>query len=101
MTKNPGPEKGKVFDIERYRATRKANGRNRETPPMSSNEHPGFDGQSTIFRGNLYAHIDESGQVDFDIVRAERKDAPALVMACLIMCMRLTRLIDAETQATP
>jgi hypothetical protein len=55
-----------------------------------------LDGQQTIYRGNLYVHIDDAGQVDFDIVRAERRDAPALVMACLIMCMRLTRLIDPD-----
>lgn len=58
-----------------------------------------LNSQQTVFRGNLYAHIDESGAVDFDIVRAERGDAPALMMACLIMCMRLTRLIDSEFRA--
>jgi hypothetical protein len=55
-----------------------------------------LDGQQTIYRGNLYVHINDDGEVDFDIVRAERRDAPALMMACLIMCMRLTRLVDPD-----
>jgi hypothetical protein len=63
---------------------------------MATREPGGFDGQSTVYRGNLYVHIDESGNVEFDIVRAERTDAPALVMACLVMCMKLTQLIDEE-----
>lgn len=61
---------------------------------MSPRKPATFDGQNTLYRGNLYVHIDDDGQVDFEIIRAERGDAPALVMACLIMCMRLTRLID-------
>lgn len=63
---------------------------------MATREPGGFDGQSTVYRGNLYVHIDEDGKVEFDIVRAERGDAPALVMACLLMCMKLTKLIDEE-----
>lgn len=60
-----------------------------------------LDGQNTIYRGNLYVHIDDGGHVDFDIIRAEQRDAPALVMACLIMCMRLTRMLDTEGQHVP
>jgi N-methylhydantoinase B/oxoprolinase/acetone carboxylase alpha subunit len=63
---------------------------------MAVRDETGFDGQTTVYRGNLYVHIDENGRVDFDIVRAERNDAPALVMACLVMCMKLTELIDEE-----
>nr|WKF58790.1 hypothetical protein HUO10_003291 [Paraburkholderia busanensis] len=66
---------------------------------MAIRDPEGFDGQSTVYRGNLYVHIDENGKVDFDIVKAERPDAPALVMACLIMCMKLTQLIDEEGAA--
>lgn len=69
------------------------------SPTDKEQDHDLLDGQKTIFRGNLYVHIDDSGQVDFDIIRAERRDAPALMMACLIMCMRLTRLIDPEFRA--
>lgn len=58
-----------------------------------------LNSQQTMYRGNLYAHIDEAGHVDFEIVRAERRDAPALMMACLVMCIRLTRLIDPEFRA--
>lgn len=54
------------------------------------------DGQHSMFRGNLYVHIDDTGNVDYSIVRAERTDAPALVLACLIMCMELTQMIDME-----
>lgn len=65
-------------------------------PTKKQEDRELLDGQQTIYRGNLFVHIDESGQVDFDIIRAERRDAPALMMACLIMCMRLTRMIDPE-----
>lgn len=63
---------------------------------MAVRKSHGFDGQTTVYRGNLYVHIDDNGKVEFDIVRAERPDAPALVMACLIMCMKLTEMIDEE-----
>ncbi|KWI90163.1 hypothetical protein WM08_14995 [Burkholderia ubonensis] len=63
---------------------------------MAARKPAAFDGQKSLYRGNLYVHIDDDGKVDFEIVRAERDDAPALVMACLIMCMRLTKLIDEE-----
>lgn len=63
---------------------------------MAVREPGGFDGQRTVYRGNLYVHIDDDGKVDFDIVKATRSDAPALVMACLIMCMKLTQMIDEE-----
>ena len=63
---------------------------------MSTQDPRGIDGQSTIYRGNLYVHIDEEGRVDYDIVKADRQDAPALVMACLIICMKLTQLITDE-----
>ncbi|MDN8081197.1 hypothetical protein QZN30_17680 [Burkholderia multivorans] len=66
---------------------------------MAARKPAAFDGQKTMYRGNLYVHIDDNGQVDFDIIRAERGDAPALVMACLIMCMRLTKLFDEERHA--
>lgn len=60
---------------------------------MSMHDPEGFDGQSTVYRGNLYVHIDDEGKVDYDIVKAERQDAPALVIACLIMAMKLTQLM--------
>lgn len=63
---------------------------------MAKREPGGFDGQTTVYRGNLFVHIDEDGKVDYDIVRAERHDAPTLVMACLLMCIQLTKLIDEE-----
>lgn len=66
---------------------------------MAARKPAAFDGQKTMYRGNLYVHIDDNGHVDFDIIRAERGDAPALVMACLIMCMRLTKLFDEERHA--
>lgn len=61
---------------------------------MAAQKPAAFDGQSTIFRGNLYVHIFEDGRVEFDIVRAERRDAAALVTACLLICLRLTKMID-------
>jgi hypothetical protein len=63
---------------------------------MAKREPGGFDGTATVYRGNLYLHIDENGRVEYDIVRAERSDAPTLVMACLLMCIKLTKLIDEE-----
>ncbi|MGB8422220.1 hypothetical protein [Paraburkholderia sp.] len=63
---------------------------------MAVRDERGFDGQQSMYRGNLYVHIDQAGHVDYDIVRADRSDAPALVLACLIMCMQLTQLIDEE-----
>lgn len=63
---------------------------------MATREPGGFDVTKTVYRGNLYVHIDENGKVEYDIVRAERHDAPTLVMACLLMCMKLTKLIDEE-----
>ena len=63
---------------------------------MAMRDPEGFDGQSTVYRGNLYVHIDDDGKVDYDIVKAERQDAPALVMACLIMAMKLTQMMGEE-----
>ncbi|WP_155634231.1 hypothetical protein [Burkholderia cepacia] len=83
-----------MFDIDEYRKRKRPSHTDQGSSQMSPRKPAVFDGQKTLYRGNLYVHIDDDGQVDFDIIRAERGDAPALVMACLIMCMRLTKLID-------
>lgn len=90
----PGYDDPKVFDIEAYRKRKSRTSNDRGAKMMRDPE--GFDGQSTVYRGNLYVHIDDSGKVDYDIVKATRQDAPALVMACLIMAMKLTQLIGEE-----
>ncbi|MFG6721699.1 hypothetical protein ACGY14_20530 [Burkholderia pseudomallei] len=85
-----------MFDIEEYRRRRNEKTFDPGWSSMGARKPAAFDGQKSLYRGNLYVHIDDDGKVEFEIVRAERGDAPALVMACLIMCMRLTKLIDEE-----
>ncbi|WP_109477674.1 hypothetical protein [Paraburkholderia sp. C35] len=84
-----------MFDIDEYRK-RKSRASTDYGAKMAKRDPEGFDGQSTVYRGNLYVHIDDDGKVDYDIVKATRQDAPALVMACLIMAMKLTQLIGEE-----
>jgi hypothetical protein len=91
----PGNESRKVSDINEYRRRRKRISNDRGAT-MAVQDPEGFDGQATVYRGNLYVHIDDHGQVDYDIVKAERRDAPALVIACLIMAMKLTQLLGEE-----
>lgn len=88
----PGDGDRKVFDIDEYRK-RKNRTSTDHGVTMAVQDPEGFDGQRTVYRGNLYVHIDDDGKVDYDIVKAERQDAPALVMACLIMAMKLTQLV--------
>lgn len=89
----PGKNDLKVFDISNHRRWKNRIQTNCESV-MAAQNPKGFDGQSTLYRGNLYVHIDDNGKVAYEIVKAERKDAPALVMACLIMAMKLTQLVD-------
>lgn len=94
MRKNEGNDRQggtKVIDLGEYR---KEKGIPTEAKMAARDKL--IDGQHSIFRGNLYVHIDDTGNVDYSIVRAERVDAPALVLACLIMCMELTQMIDRE-----
>ncbi|HHL4081265.1 TPA: hypothetical protein ACXJF7_003003 [Burkholderia sola] len=51
-------------------------------------------------RSSLHASIADDGTVDFEIDSLASKfpgDRPALLMASLIMCMRLAKLIDEES----
>lgn len=98
----PSGENAKVLSLEQYRAARERGSKpteGRKRPP--ANDKNRIEEKSVFYRGNLYARVANDGEVDFNIVEAELKDAPALVLACLVMCMRLTRLIDAEWHMTP
>lgn len=82
-TKQSGSEKGKVLDIEAYRSKlRRVRIPVSEPRAMATKKKDEdrdlLDGQQTIYRGNLYVHIDDAGQVDFDICssRTARRPCP-------------------------
>jgi len=43
---------------------------------------------------SLFVKIQEDGAVDYGLDNVHLRDAPAMLMAALILCMRLTRQID-------
>lgn len=50
-------------------------------------------------RGDLFVKIDSDGSVDYDVKNVKLIDAPAMLMAALLLCLRLTRQIDAGEMA--
>ncbi|MBR8303473.1 hypothetical protein KDW49_22450 [Burkholderia dolosa] len=62
-------------------------------------KHPAAAPSIDSPRSSLHASIADDGTVDFEIDSLASEfpgDRPALLMASLIMCMRLTKLIDEE-----
>lgn len=47
-------------------------------------------------RGNLHVSIDEDGGIDYGMGDIALADAPAVMMACMILCMRLVTQIDEQ-----
>jgi hypothetical protein len=50
----------------------------------------------TAARGHLYVQIHDDGRVDYDMGHVDIADAPAMMMACMIMMMRLTKTLDGD-----
>jgi hypothetical protein len=45
-------------------------------------------------RGYLFVNIQDNGKVDYGVNEVATIDMPAMIMACLIMCMKFVRQID-------
>lgn len=57
-------------------------------------EHQFVARQIRAGRGSLFVNIQDDGAVDYGVDGVSLDDAPAMLMAALMLCMRLTRQID-------
>jgi len=74
---------GNVFRLDEWR--QRNNKSKKESTPTS--------------RGDLFVNIDSDGSVNYDVKNVKLIDAPAMLMATLLLCLRLTRQIDAGEMA--
>lgn len=85
----------KVLDIDAYR-TREGRAQVLIRKCRADANEKSRAARRRDYRSDVYARVDDEGNVDFQIARMDRADAPVIVVACLIMGLQLAQLI-AET----
>jgi hypothetical protein len=90
----PGESDRKVVSIHAYLLTHPSAGKERKSKDAKTSHSE----QPYVGRSELFASVTAEGDVTFDILRAHRPHVRPMLLACMVMCVRLAKLMEGVDQ---